>query len=226
MSDLLGLTPPAELSVITLLINLTLGVVIAFALAWHYKRYGNTFTNRADLAQVFPLIVLVTVLIISIVKSSLALSLGLVGALSIVRFRTPIKEPEELAYLFMAIGVGLGFGADQRIPTIAASIFILGVLLIRSRFLSNKENHNLYLNVEVSQPEDHSKVFQKINDVLKNHVSRADMRRLDIRDGLLQATYYVDCRNHQDLTRLVETLNTDLPGVSLSFLEQKGILKG
>lgn len=226
MSDLLGLTPPAELSVVTLLINLVLGAVIAFILAWHYRRYGNTFTNRADLAQVFPLIVLVTVLIISVVKSSLALSLGLVGALSIVRFRTPIKEPEELAYLFMAIGIGLGFGADQRIPTLVASIVILGVLMVRSRFSNNKENHNLYLNVEVSQPEDRTKVFQKINEVLSSHVLVADMRRLDVRDGLLQATYYVDCRNNQDLTELIDNLNKDMPGVSLSFLEQKGILKG
>ena len=47
-----------------------------------------------------------TFLVISVVKSSLALSLGLVGALSVIRFRTPIKEPEELSYLFLAIGIG------------------------------------------------------------------------------------------------------------------------
>ena len=62
-------------------------------------------SNREEFAQVFPFILLTTVLIISVVKSSLALSLGLVGALSIVRFRTPIKEPEELAYLFVAIAM-------------------------------------------------------------------------------------------------------------------------
>lgn len=50
-------------------------------------------------------------LVIFVVKSSLALSLGLVGALSIVRFRTPIKGPEELVYLFLSIAIGLGFGA-------------------------------------------------------------------------------------------------------------------
>ena len=55
----------------------------------------------------------------------MALSLGLVGALSIVRFRTPIKEPEELAYLFISIAAGLGLGANQTIPTIVSVIFIL-----------------------------------------------------------------------------------------------------
>ena len=52
-------------------------------------------------------------IIITIVKSSLALSLGLVGALSIVRFRTAIKDPEELSFLFISIAIGLGMGANQ-----------------------------------------------------------------------------------------------------------------
>jgi hypothetical protein len=67
-------------------------------------------------------------LIITIVKSSLALSLGLVGALSIVRFRTPVKEPEELAYLFMAIAIGLGMGADYRLETSVGTILILALV--------------------------------------------------------------------------------------------------
>lgn len=57
-------------------------------------------------------------LVITVVKSSLALSLGLVGALSIIRFRSAIKEPEELTYLFLAISLGLGFGANQTVITI------------------------------------------------------------------------------------------------------------
>ena len=90
------LTAPGPLSVTALLINLAIGAIISGALSWHFQRFGQTMSNRRSLAQVFPIIVLTTILVISIVKSSLALSLGLVGALSIVRFRTPIKEPEEL----------------------------------------------------------------------------------------------------------------------------------
>ncbi len=70
-------------------------------------------------------------LIITIVKSSLALSLGLVGALSIVRFRSAIKEPEELAYLFLCIAIGLGLGASQTAITTLAFIVIMGVLMLK-----------------------------------------------------------------------------------------------
>ena len=95
-----------------------------------------------------PFIILTTILIISIVKSSLALSLGLVGALSIVRFRTPIKEPEELAYLFISIAIGLGLGANQVLATVISSLFILILMIF---FMRNKKLNigvgEIYLNI-------------------------------------------------------------------------------
>ena len=103
----LGLSGAAPLALMPLLSNLAVGAVMALLLRWHFREFGSTLSNREEFGQVFPCILLTTFLIISIVKSSLALSLGLVGALSIVRFRTPIKEPEELDYLFIAIAIGL-----------------------------------------------------------------------------------------------------------------------
>ena len=108
--------------------SLAIGAGLSLILRWHFERFGSTLSNRSEFAQVFPLIVLTTVLIITVVKSSLALSLGLVGALSIVRFRTPIKEPEELAYLFIAIAIGLGLGADQHVATTVAAAIILTIV--------------------------------------------------------------------------------------------------
>ena len=75
---------------------------------------------------------------ITIVKSSLALSLGLVGALSIVRFRAAIKEPEELVYLFLIIATGLGCGAGQIKLTAVGIIFALIVTVVYYKF-SNKK---------------------------------------------------------------------------------------
>ena len=81
------------------------------------------------------------------VKSSLALSLGLVGALSIIRFRTAIKEPEELSYLFICIGIGLGLEL-ARVVTIIALLLIFAIILIRSK-LDTKElsNETIYLGI-------------------------------------------------------------------------------
>jgi len=79
------------------------------------------------------------------------LSLGLVGALSIVRFRTAIKDPEELLYLFLAIAIGLGLGADQRIPTLVAVGIIMLLLIATRLFAPRSQRRNLYLNIQVRE---------------------------------------------------------------------------
>ena len=134
----LNLSAADPLSINTLLINMAIGAVLALFLRWHFQRFGATLSNRSEFAHVRPFILLITILIISVVKSSLALSLGLVGALSIVRFRTPIKEPEELAYLFMAIAIGLGLGANQTMITVIVSPLILGFMALLKRVLEFK----------------------------------------------------------------------------------------
>ena len=92
MPQELSFSSDAPLSITNLLLNLAIGTVLALVLRWHFKQFGSTLSNREEYAMVFPFVLMTTILIISVVKSSLALSLGLVGALSIVRFRTPVKE--------------------------------------------------------------------------------------------------------------------------------------
>jgi uncharacterized membrane protein YhiD involved in acid resistance len=223
MDNLLGLTAPAPLSLTTLTINLLLGILLSTALAWFYTRYGKSLSNRAKFAQTLPVLALTTALVISIVKSSLALSLGLVGALSIVRFRTAIKEPEELVYLFMAIAIGLGLGADQRLPTILATLVILAYLFARTFVTPRPMKNNLYLNM-LTPSADHS--FDQINQLLLKHVKSADLRRLDRSASTLQATYLIACPNDEILASLMDDISTQLPQCELSFVEQDNTLGG
>ena len=103
-------------------------LICSLILKWTYEKKSNSLSSRFQFSNIFPILSLVTFLVIFIVKSSLALSLGLVGALSIVRFRTPIKEPEDLLYLFLSIAIGIGFGALQ--ITITTLIFLLIIFVI------------------------------------------------------------------------------------------------
>ncbi len=125
---------------LTFLINFILAGVLSAILGVVYVRYGRAISNRKRFAGNFFILGMTTMLIITIVKSSLALSLGLVGALSIVRFRSAIKEPEELLYLFLTIAIGLGFGADQgRITVLAFFIICLVLILTKKSNESVKE---------------------------------------------------------------------------------------
>lgn len=207
-------------SVSELLVGLLVATVLSVALAWHYVRFGRTYSNRRDLAQVFPILILATVLIISIVKSSVALSLGLVGALSIVRFRTPIKEPEELAYLFVAIGIGIGIGAGQVLLTTVATIVILVVLMLRSSGTQRQETTGLLVNVEVPRDDPSDHLFREINGYVIRQAEGSSLRRMDVRDGIIQATYYVNCKERDMVIALMEGLRDMLPQAAISFVEQ------
>lgn len=223
MDNLLDLTVPAPLSLTTLTLNLLLSILLSSALAWFYTRHGKSLSNRAGFAQTLPLLALTTGLVISIVKSSLTLSLGLVGALSIVRFRTAIKEPEELIYLFMAIAVGLGVGADQRVPTALGVIVFLGYLFARTFLMPRPIKNNLYLNVHSPSSD---KTFAQINDLLFKHVKSADLRRLDRSVSTLQATYLIACPSDNALISLMDDMCAQLPECELSFVEQDSALGG
>ena len=99
--DTLAQSWTSETTLTAVVIALSLSALLAYFLGKLYVRYGTSLSNRSHFASNFVLITTTTTLIIMIVKSSLALSLGLVGALSIVRFRAAIKEPEELSFLFI-----------------------------------------------------------------------------------------------------------------------------
>jgi hypothetical protein len=223
MDNLLGLSAPAPLSLTTLAINLLMSILLSSVLAWFYVRYGKSLSNRARFAYVLPVLALTTALVISIIKSSLALSLGLVGALSIVRFRAAIKEPEELVYLFIAIAIGLGVGADQRLPTVLAIVVILGYLFVRTLVSPRPLKNNLYLNVLAPSSENG---FAEVNQVLLRHVGSADLRRLDRSESTLQATYLIACPNDTVLTSLMDDLSNSLSGCEFSFVEQSNTLGG
>ena len=121
-----------ESSIVDFLINIFITIILSYIIGMIYSKYGNSLSNRKKLTQAFVLISVTVMLVISIVKSSLALSLGLVGALSIVRFRTAIKEPEELVYFFIAIALGLGMGANQRIVTLVGALVIILYIVIQN----------------------------------------------------------------------------------------------
>lgn len=221
MENLLGLTTPAPLSLETLAVNMLLGLLLASLVAWYYAAYGRSLSNRGRLASTLPVLAMITVLIISVVKSSLALSLGLVGALSIIRFRTAIKEPEELVYIFMVMAIGLGLGADQRWPTILAVAIILAYLLLRRLIRPLPPRSNLYLNMSAANE---LQAFGQVNDLLRAHTETADLRRLDQNADIFQATYLISTRDDASLSALMDSLRATFPACEFSFVEQDNLL--
>lgn len=209
-----------------LVLNLAVGLILSLLVAWYYEHYGQSLSNRRQFAQLLPVLTLTTALVISIIKSSLALSLGLVGALSIVRFRTAIKEPEELLFLFIAIAIGLGVGADQRWAAVVGVLAIIAVMALRMALRRRPPVHNLYLNLLLEEAQGEDALFARVNDRLLEHLDVVDFRRLDSRDGTLQLTYLVQTPSPRALNDLVDDLKHNFPVAEISFLQQEQALGG
>ncbi len=131
--------------------NLILTLILCFILRYVYIKFSTTLSNKYEFSKNFVILGLTTCIVITIVKSSLALSLGLVGALSIVRFRAAIKEPEELIYLFLVIAIGLGNGAGQiTITSVGVLLSILTIIFFSKKNIQTTISQNNSLQMSIS----------------------------------------------------------------------------
>lgn len=203
------------------IINLILAALLAFVIGYVYIHYGNAFSNRKKFARNFIVITMTTMFIITVVKSSLALSLGLIGALSIVRFRTAIKEPEELSFLFLNIAVGLGLGADQRVITVIAILTILTIIIIRNKTnRDSKFEQNLYLTVSSSDNEKIS--LNKIVAILKDNCRSLDLKRYDEKDNEIEISFLVNFDSIEHLEVVRKKINEISNSIRIIFLDYQG----
>ena len=169
-----------------------------------------------------PIVCLTTLLVISVVKSSLALSLGLVGALSIVRFRTPIKEPEELAYIFLAIAIGLALGADQREVAVIALPIILAVISFIDRLRKNSTpvSGNLILSIEVNHEET---ISDKILEMIESAMPNANIRRIDQNENLFSIVALVKIIDKETINHFSKDFQVRFPQGRFSIIDDSSM---
>ena len=131
-----------EFSAVDTLIGMMFALVIGLFIFVVYKKTFNGVMYSTGFAMTLVGLSLVTTLVIMAVTSNVVLSLGMVGALSIVRFRAAIKEPVEIVYLFWAIAVGIVIGAGM-IPLAVIGSVIIGAILIL--FANRRIHDNPYI---------------------------------------------------------------------------------
>ena len=203
-------------------INLILTVLLAIILSILFSRYGRTLSNREMFGKNFVLLSTATMIVITIVKSSLALSLGLVGALSIVRFRTAVKEPEELIYLFLCIAIGLGFGANQRMVTIVGFIIVVFILILGNYFKQKRNIHNLHLVVRAKNAAENE--LENIIVVLRNYCIDVDLKRFDAEKENFESAFIIQLQDFTSLNKLKKDLSSIKTIEQISFFDSQGVV--
>jgi len=208
------------------LFALFLCALLAWILSWVYVKYGNSLSNRKAFAKNFIVLATTTMFIITVVKSSLALSLGLVGALSIVRFRAAIKEPEELTYLFLNIAIGLGCGANQVLITILSFFPIVAFIFI-SKHISIRKKEKTIANISsyvLIVCENKSVGLKQIIDILSVNCNTLKLKRTDEANGRFEASFFIDFdewvhleKMREELTQLDETMKITFMDTSKDY---------
>ncbi|MDA8702237.1 DUF4956 domain-containing protein [Candidatus Pelagibacter bacterium] len=159
-----------QIDIPNFILSLIFASILSFFIQLFYIKYSSSLSNRKEFSKIFVILAVTTCIVIMIVKSSLALSLGLVGALSIVRFRAAIKEPEELVYLFLIIAIGLGCGANQLIITTVGIIFALIIIVIYSGYTKNSRKEieqTINLGVIIEQDIADKEINNLISEIKK-----------------------------------------------------------
>ena len=189
-------------------LSLLCAALLSFIVHLFYIRFSSSLSNRVEFSKNFVILGVATCIVIMIVKSSLALSLGLVGALSIVRFRAAIKEPEELVYLFLIIAVGLGCGASQLIITVVGIFFALATILIYSKYLqSTNANSSEVINMGIIIDENISDI--QINNLMDNLSKETiEVNFISMSRTKSNTSINIDLRpnDFKDLTKITEKI--------------------
>lgn len=204
-------------NILDFIINLIVATILGMLIKAFYIRYGKSFSNREKFASIFVPMALTTLLIITVVQASIALSLGLVGALSIVRFRAAIKEPEELTYIFLIIGVGLTCGANKPLLAIIAILLILPLIFLNSNFGTKKvfTNDKILINVR-------SKILdvKTITGVLSDQLTFVEMKRMEENDSGLYMTFLTKTESLDDVSKVRDQFKSLDEHMQLVIIDQ------
>lgn len=195
------------------LIDMAIALVLAFGLGLFihlvYKRTFAGVMYSSGFALCLVALTMITTLVILAISSNVVLSLGMVGALSIVRFRAAIKEPMDIAFLFWSIAVGIVLAAGM-IPLAVGGSVVIGIIILV--FAGHKTNTNPYIVVvtcEDSAAEAAAKGF------IETNVDKAMIKSKSARRGNIELNYEI--RLKEDKTDFITDL-AEMDGVKSAVL--------
>lgn len=203
------------------ILNLILVTIIAYLIKLFYIRFGRAISDRRKFSNNFIPLAVGTMLIIAVIKSSIALSLGLVGALSIVRFRSAIKDPEELTMLFLIIGLGLMGGANKPILAVVAFAFVFPVLYFnyRSSLVKRAVTNKAFLHINTSITD-----VEKIVNTIKPSTSFLEIKRIDLGDNSLSSSFLCTVDGPEKIQHIMDNMKAQDANATISFVEQPDLL--
>ena len=180
-----------------IVIGLAMGCLVGLIIAFVYKRCYRGVLYSPTFAMTLMMLTLITTPVVMCIKSDIALSMGMVGALSIVRFRTAVKDPMDTAYMFWALTMGILLGAELYVHALAVVLGI-SIILMLMTFIRFR-NPNSYLLVV--HYDDYAE--QEITQLLRRTVRQRKLRSKTVTRSGAEMTVEVRLDSKQDLVSAV-----------------------
>ena len=174
-ADSLSSTTPAQI-----IACLTFTVICAAIIYCVYRFFYRGACYSENFAVLLVLVTLITAMIILTISSSVALSLGTIGALSIIRFRSAIKDPLDVGFLFWAVVAGLTTGAGMVPFALIGSVFIAVVYVLMILLRTSRGTYLLVVRYQKNASEDVKKVLTSLKSRLKNKSVYKDETELTV----------------------------------------------
>lgn len=174
-----------------LLLSLATAFIIAMFIIYIYKKTYSGVVYSKTFSLCVILLAMVTSLIIRTISFNLALSLGMVGALSIVRFRTAIKDPVDTGFMFWGITAGIMSGAGLYLVSIVSSV-ALGLLYFLSYLIGFRVSSQYLLVIKYDLS-----VNDKVNKLL-NELPKHKLRSKSIVENKVEVTFDIDIKDNKD----------------------------
>ena len=222
------LNSSVDISIGNFITAIILSTILAFLIKLSYVKISKSLNDKEHFSEIFVPLAIITTLVITVIKFSLALSLGLVGALSIVRFRAAIKEPEELVYLFFVIGIGLANGANQFFIAIIATFITITILYFRKIYTDKKNLDNISevsTNILQIQIVDQNQNSDAIIKKLKKNMNYLNLKSFSSDNEVKQFNFWfdVDKNNLDNLIKNVEEITSKNKDIKIQIFSRSGI---
>ena len=199
----------ASVSVFDMVLTIVLAFGIGLFIFLVYKKTYRGVMYSAGFGTTLIALTMITAVVILAVTSNVVLSLGMVGALSIVRFRTAIKDPLDIAFLFWAIGAGIVLAAGMIPLAVIGSVCIGLILLV---FVNKKSNTHPYMVVLSCVNHD---VEMRARDFIEKNVMRTTIKSKTAVKGAIELN--IEVRLREDDTDFINILS-EMPGVNSAVI--------
>ena len=181
------------MTVIDIVTALGMGLLVGLLVAFTYKKCYRGVLYSPSFSMTLIMLTLITTPVVMCIKSDISLSMGMVGALSIVRFRTAVKEPMDTAYMFWALTMGILLGAGQTVIALAVALGIAAILFVLTFVrMDNPDTYLLVLHYDEAAEVD-------IRNVLSATIRHQRLRSKTVTRESSEMTVEVRLDRKQDL---------------------------